>query len=129
MVGSSVGCPVRAVSVAPGTGIMAEARSVIVGTIVARMPIYEFSCKECGARFEELVGAGTESVPCRECGAAGTVRVLSPPGALPRLLKSPGGMRRQEARNAKLQADTRASFKAARERARAAKRGPGEGGK
>jgi predicted nucleic acid-binding Zn ribbon protein len=30
------------------------------------VPIYEFECERCAARFEELVDAGTESVPCRE---------------------------------------------------------------
>ena len=33
------------------------------------MPIYEFECSKCGARFEELVRAG-EKAPCVECGSA-----------------------------------------------------------
>ena len=51
------------------------------------MPIYEFECGECGARFEELVAAGAEAVPCAECGSARTRRLLSsvsPPGRQPR---------------------------------------------
>ena len=30
------------------------------------MPIYEFECRKCGARFEELVPAG-ETAPCPQC--------------------------------------------------------------
>lgn len=50
------------------------------------MPIYEFECEACGARFEELVAAGT-AVPCRECGSERTRRLYSsvaPPGRQPR---------------------------------------------
>jgi putative FmdB family regulatory protein len=32
------------------------------------MPIYEFECAKCGARFEELVGVGQEA-PCPSCGS------------------------------------------------------------
>ncbi len=51
------------------------------------MPIYEFECEDCGARFEELVGAGAEAVPCATCGSTGTRRLMSgfaPPGRQPR---------------------------------------------
>lgn len=51
------------------------------------MPIYEFECEGCGARFEELVAAGTEEMECPECGAAPARRLLSnvaPPGRQPR---------------------------------------------
>ncbi|MBS1845233.1 MAG: zinc ribbon domain-containing protein, partial [Actinobacteria bacterium] len=41
------------------------------------MPIYEFECEECGAGFEELVAAGTESVACPECGSARSRRLIS----------------------------------------------------
>lgn len=30
------------------------------------MPIYEFECRECGTRFEELVPAG-QTAPCPQC--------------------------------------------------------------
>ena len=30
------------------------------------VPIYEFECQKCGARFEELVRAG-ETAPCPQC--------------------------------------------------------------
>ncbi len=51
------------------------------------MPIYEFECEKCGARFEELVAAGASGVACVECGSESTRRLLSnvsPPGRLPR---------------------------------------------
>ena len=83
-----------------------------------RMPIYEFSCELCEARFEALVPAGTDSVPCAECGAKRTARVLSAPGGPMRLVKSTGATRKQETRNAKLHSDTKERFKAGRRKAR-----------
>jgi putative FmdB family regulatory protein len=50
------------------------------------MPIYEFECEACEARFEELVAAET-AVACRECGSEQTRRLYStmaPPGRQPR---------------------------------------------
>ena len=66
------------------------------------MPIYEFRCSECGARFERLVAAGTDSAACRACGAAGAGRILSAPAAPFELVKAPGEARKQERRNAAL---------------------------
>ena len=82
------------------------------------VPLYEFECGRCGARFEELVDAGTEAAACRSCRAEGARRIYSPPAPEPRLVKSGGAARRQEARNAQLRARTKESFKAARQRAR-----------
>jgi putative FmdB family regulatory protein len=51
------------------------------------MPIYEFECEECGARFEELVPAGASEATCVACGSGRTRRLLSgvsPPGRQPR---------------------------------------------
>jgi putative FmdB family regulatory protein len=51
------------------------------------MPIYEFECEECGARFEELVDAGALDVGCEACGSTRTRRLfstVSPPGRQPR---------------------------------------------
>lgn len=51
-----------------------------------RMPIYEFECEECGARFEELV-AVEGSAACAACGSERTRRLyseVSPPGHQPR---------------------------------------------
>jgi putative FmdB family regulatory protein len=50
------------------------------------MPIYEFECKRCGARFEELVAAGATAA-CSSCGSESTKRLyssVSPPGRQPR---------------------------------------------
>jgi putative FmdB family regulatory protein len=45
------------------------------------VPIYEFECRFCGQRFEELVGSHvgreTADARCPECGAAGAERVLA----------------------------------------------------
>jgi putative FmdB family regulatory protein len=45
------------------------------------VPIYEFECRSCGQRFEELVGrhVGRKSaeVRCPECGAAEAERLIS----------------------------------------------------
>ena len=51
------------------------------------MPIYEFECGKCGARFEELVAAGASEVACEACGSTRTRRLISPvspPGRQPR---------------------------------------------
>ena len=51
------------------------------------MPIYEFECEECGARFEELLAAGVTALACPECGSARTRRLISavsPAGRQPR---------------------------------------------
>ena len=85
------------------------------------MPIYEFRCGGCGARFEALVAAGTETEECRECGVAGATRVMSAPAQPPKLVKSGGGNRRQEDKNRKLHQAAKSDFKAKRERARGAK--------
>lgn len=92
------------------------------------MPIYEFRCEDCGGRFEGLYPAGTESTACRECGSERTVRVLSAPGAPMHLVKTPREARKQERANAKLHSDTKARFKAARQKAREAKKRPPGGG-
>lgn len=50
------------------------------------MPIYEFECEGCGARFEELLASG-EGAACPSCGSERTRRLLStvaPPGRQPR---------------------------------------------
>jgi putative FmdB family regulatory protein len=60
------------------------------------MPIYEFECESCGARFEELVAADAAMV-CPACGSERTRRLLStvsPPGRQPR----GGGVRSDESR-------------------------------
>ena len=87
------------------------------------MPIYEFRCASCGERFEALVDAGTETAPCRVCGADGAPRVLSAQAAPFGLVKSGGDKRRQERSNEALRTRTKADFKARRRRT-----GKGDGG-
>ena len=45
------------------------------------MPLYEFVCRSCGHRFEELVGShvgvAAAEVSCPSCGAADPERLLS----------------------------------------------------
>jgi putative FmdB family regulatory protein len=43
------------------------------------MPIYEFECQRCGARFEELVAAGAKA-PCPQCKSSEVKRRYSPIG-------------------------------------------------
>ena len=42
------------------------------------MPLYEFSCEECGLKFEELktLQEDSEKMPCRKCGG-NAVKVMS----------------------------------------------------
>ncbi|MBN2037258.1 MAG: zinc ribbon domain-containing protein [Chitinispirillaceae bacterium] len=42
------------------------------------MPLYEYECEECGAKFEELMPVGsTENPPCAECSSLKTHRTIS----------------------------------------------------
>ena len=91
------------------------------------MPMYEFDCGACGERFEDLVPPGTQTTECRLCGSGDTRRVLSTPGAPLKLVKTVGAARKQEARNAKLHAATKAKFKETRRKQREAKKGGGGG--
>lgn len=43
---------------------------------VDTVPIYEFECTKCGARFEELVSAG-ETSPCPQCKSSEVTRRYS----------------------------------------------------
>ncbi len=89
-----------------------SAHAVTIGDV----PIYEFECGACESRFEALVEAGTDRVPCRECGAEGTRRVYSAPGAPFHLVKTPAETRKQERKNAQLRETTKRRFKEARAR-------------
>ncbi|HEY7151385.1 MAG TPA: zinc ribbon domain-containing protein [Solirubrobacterales bacterium] len=80
------------------------------------MPIYEFRCERCGGRFEELVEAGTETVPCRSCGEERTTRVYSAQGAPFKLVKAGSELRKQERRNSRLRERAKGSRAARRGR-------------
>ncbi|HEY1284852.1 MAG TPA: zinc ribbon domain-containing protein [Solirubrobacterales bacterium] len=70
------------------------------------MPVYEYECKRCGERFEELVREESASPPCPKCGAVEVRRVISlvsPPGRQPRgprVRDSESRRREREARRA-----------------------------
>lgn len=78
------------------------------------MPIYEFECEACGARFEELVAAGAGAA-CRECGSQRTRRLYSsvaPPGRQPR----GAGVRSDESRRQEREAARQDRLAASRKR-------------
>jgi putative FmdB family regulatory protein len=55
--------------------------------MIVAMPIYEFECKGCGARFEELVDPAAAGIACPECGSGRLRRLISavsPPSRQPR---------------------------------------------
>lgn len=43
------------------------------------MPLYEYECRKCGSRFEELVAssAAADAVRCRQCDSRRVERLLS----------------------------------------------------
>lgn len=86
------------------------------------MPIYEFECDACGARFEDLVAAGTELATCRGCGAEGARRRLSSFGTTRQM--TPNQRRRLEDKRGTNRDGARQRFKQSLDRARA-KRPPG----
>jgi putative FmdB family regulatory protein len=47
------------------------------GRTITVVPLYEFDCLTCGARFEEIVPAGC-TTPCPACGGEQVTRALSP---------------------------------------------------
>jgi putative FmdB family regulatory protein len=34
------------------------------------MPIFEYQCRKCGAKFEKVVSSAENAPTCRECGSA-----------------------------------------------------------
>jgi putative FmdB family regulatory protein len=41
------------------------------------MPLYDFACRHCDARFEARTGFDEPGPPCPECGAAPPERLIS----------------------------------------------------
>ena len=41
------------------------------------MPLYEYECRDCGARFEALVMKRETEVACRACGGTEIAQLLS----------------------------------------------------
>ena len=89
------------------------------------VPIYEFRCPSCGARFESLVPAGTTAAECPKCDNEETERVLSAQSAPMKLAGSPGSRRTQERKNAQLNQRAKADFKERRRKSREARSGGG----
>jgi putative FmdB family regulatory protein len=69
-------------------------------TTINPVPIYEFECRSCGQRFEELVGLHvgreTAEVRCPRCGAADAERLLAGTYAPIRRQMTPNQKRRLE---------------------------------
>jgi putative FmdB family regulatory protein len=85
------------------------------------VPLYEFDCAACGARFEELVPAGAAAA-CPACGGERTTRAFSPiaPPGWPVGLTGKAA-KESDARRGEREAARRERFAADR------KRGRGEG--
>lgn len=47
------------------------------------MPIFEYQCRKCGVKFEELIhGDRNKTVPCPECGNTATEKLMSVIGGI-----------------------------------------------
>jgi putative FmdB family regulatory protein len=88
------------------------------------VPLYEFDCQACGARFEEIVPAGC-TAPCPACGGESVTRAVSQiaPPRVPVGLSGAAG-RDSDARRAEREAAKKERFVAERKR----KRGQGPPG-
>jgi putative FmdB family regulatory protein len=92
------------------------------------VPIYEFECRSCGHRFEELVGShvGLEAddVRCPECGKADAERLLSNYAPISRQM-TPNQRRRLEDKRGIDRGGAKERFKRLRAAERRAARGGG----
>lgn len=41
------------------------------------MPIYEYSCEECGAQFEVMQKVGSDAPDCQNCGSRKVKKMIS----------------------------------------------------
>ena len=41
------------------------------------MPIFEYECRECGAKFEEITASQSSNVTCRKCSSSSVQPLLS----------------------------------------------------
>jgi putative FmdB family regulatory protein len=41
------------------------------------MPLFEFRCRECGTRFEKIVGSASAAVTCKKCESPRVEKLLS----------------------------------------------------
>ena len=98
------------------------------GTTISLVPVYEFECRSCGHRFEELVGShvgvDAEDVRCPECGETDLERLVSSSYAPIQRQLSPGQKRRLEDKRGIDRGGAKERFK----RQRAAERRGARGG-
>jgi len=73
------------------------------------MPLLDFECEKCSARFEELV-LGERVVVCPECGAEAVRRLYSPIGAAPKVGMSRAAMRESDSRRSEREAARKEKF-------------------
>jgi putative FmdB family regulatory protein len=94
------------------------------------VPIYEFECRSCGHRFEELVGSHvglkTAEVRCPECGSQELARLTSGSYAAISRQMTPNERRRLEEKRGIDRGGAKERFKRRRAAERRAARG-GEG--
>jgi putative FmdB family regulatory protein len=82
------------------------------------VPLYEFDCCTCGARFDEVVPAGC-TAPCPACGGEEVRRAFSPIAAAGvDVGPSRAGARDSDARRAQREAAKKERFVAERKRRR-----------
>ncbi len=41
------------------------------------MPIFEYTCQDCGTQFEEIILSEDETVVCKQCGSTNTAKLMS----------------------------------------------------
>jgi putative FmdB family regulatory protein len=73
------------------------------------MPLLDFECERCSARFEELVLGGKVPV-CPDCGASEVRRLYSPIGAAPKVSMSRAAMRDSDSRRSEREAARKEKF-------------------
>jgi putative FmdB family regulatory protein len=84
------------------------------------MPLYEFDCDACHARFEELVPAGGQA-PCPHCGSQRVTRLFAPIASARLPVGLTGAAARDsDARRKEREARKRERFSAERKRRRGA---------
>ena len=79
------------------------------------MPLLDFECERCSARFEELV-LGERTPVCPECGAGEVRRPYSPIGRAPKLHMSRAAMRESDSRRSEREAARKERFSERRKR-------------
>lgn len=73
------------------------------------MPLLDFECEQCSARFEELV-LGEQLMVCPECGADEVRRLYSPIGRAPKVHMSRAAKRDSDLRRSEREAARREEF-------------------